>query len=366
MWQTTDIPNLLLHRNGYYYARFSIAGRRQMKALGTKKLAVARQKMREFMSQVERSRELVKANGILPEDVTMGDLADMFLRQTDEDSNLAASSQICRHTYVRRIRMTWADFDRLKPAAVKSDDVSEWVNRLHSSAEFPVSPNAKTVRCGYSASAVNHSLEVFVRLLNMAVAKGALMQNPLTPEAVKLMRRKTTPQPLSLPSKDQMLRALDAMAELKVEMPKRHSALLQRMAEQAVDAMDLAKLMAFSGTRLSEACSICWEHCHDSDNTITVNGTKTPAAQRIIPQIPAMRGLLTAIRARRLAQGMTVLSGPVVRVASCQKTLTRACAAAGVPRITHHRLRHFLLPGLSIPVSPHANSQTGSGTKTEA
>jgi hypothetical protein len=55
-WLTTAQPNLLQHSgNGRYYARYELSGRRTIKALKTDKFAVAKQRIREMLADVDRA-----------------------------------------------------------------------------------------------------------------------------------------------------------------------------------------------------------------------------------------------------------------------------------------------------------------------
>jgi len=67
--------------------------------------------------------------------------------------------------------------------------------------------------------------------------------------------------------------------------------------------------------------------------------------------IPEMRTLLQKLRAERQNEPP---ESPVMKIRECQGSLNKACKAVGVPRITHHDLRHLFATrciesGVDIP-----------------
>ena len=62
-----------------------------------------------------------------------------------------------------------------------------------------------------------------------------------------------------------------------------------------------------------------------------------------------MRELLERLKSTNPPHG-----APVCQVGECEKSLTRACSVLGIPRITHHDLRHLFATrciesGVDIP-----------------
>jgi integrase len=111
------------------------------------------------------------------------------------------------------------------------------------------------------------------------------------------------------------------------------------IAGQGRDVADMARFIAYTGCRRGEAAAVKWSDVDFGRGLLNVRGTKTAAANREVPLIPAARDLLTTIRERRMAVGEVREVDRVLAVSECSKSLTRACKAVGTPRLTHHDLR---------------------------
>ncbi len=119
---------------------------------------------------------------------------------------------------------------------------------------------------------------------------------------------------------------------------------------------DLVRFLAYGGFRIKEARHILWADCDLKRGSIAVRGepetgTKGAGDPRAVPMIPDMRTLLERLSAERLNAKPT---DPVMRVRECQKSMDRAAKVVGMPRITHHDLRHLFATrciesGVDIP-----------------
>jgi integrase len=120
-------------------------------------------------------------------------------------------------------------------------------------------------------------------------------------------------------------------------------------------AADLVEFLAYTGLRLNtEAHWVTWGDVDWERKEIVVRGdprTRTKNWEiRRIPIIPDLEQLLQ--------QGKTEIvrsrSERITKVDRCYETLDRACKAIGIPRITHHDLRHLFATrciesGVDIP-----------------
>jgi integrase len=87
---------------------------------------------------------------------------------------------------------------------------------------------------------------------------------------------------------------------------------------------------------------------------LTVHNAKVRRARnwkptRRLPIIPDMRQLL-----ERLKRSNPEPTTPICKVGECEKSLTRACKMIGIPKLTHHDLRHLFATrcieaGVDIP-----------------
>ena len=98
-----------------------------------------------------------------------------------------------------------------------------------------------------------------------------------------------------------------------------------------------------------------WEDVDFKNKEIRVHNAKraktsSAAELRFIPIIPPMQELLERLRRDQKPKP----TDRVCVLGECEKSLTRACGIVGIPRITHHDLRHLFATrcieaGVDIP-----------------
>ena len=132
---------------------------------------------------------------------------------------------------------------------------------------------------------------------------------------------------------------------------------------------EIGALLALSGLRRSEIYGLQWEdinlaadtiHIHQSlvldenADVILRSQNKTASSTRTIPiMLPRLHNVLVAVENK---------TGPVVtgNLSTLRKRITRACAAAGIPDIGVHGLRHsFASLCYSLGISELATMQLG-------
>ena len=109
------------------------------------------------------------------------------------------------------------------------------------------------------------------------------------------------------------------------------------------DCADFVEGLAVTGARKGEANEIEWRDIEFDREEIVLRGNSESAAKnwRVhrVPMIPAARALFERMRAG--ARSAEPLDAKVFRVREAQRALDAACRKLGMPRITHHTLRHF-------------------------
>ena len=175
--------------------------------------------------------------------------------------------------------------------------------------------------CG---SAFNNNVSVLRRALDIVVELGIRYDNPA--KAVK--RVGVRPKKLTLPGFAQFTQFVEQI----------HSA----GGRDSRACADLVRFLAFGGFRLGEARHVTWSDCNFEKGEILVRGetgtgTKNSEVRRL-PMISDMVSLLTRLRQARPGEPS---SFPVMKVKECQKAMDRAARLVGMPRITHHDLRHL-------------------------
>ncbi|HMJ90396.1 MAG TPA: site-specific integrase, partial [Candidatus Acidoferrum sp.] len=107
------------------------------------------------------------------------------------------------------------------------------------------------------------------------------------------------------------------------------------------EAADLVEFLAYSGCRLGEALSVCWQDINADLGTVLITGgdigTKNHEA-RVIPLFAPLARLVQSMRARK---AFDADDAPLFRIASATLQIVRACKRLGLPRFGHHTMRHF-------------------------
>jgi integrase len=339
-WRKSTIPGLYLHGpSGTYYSRYRLGeNKRVFRSLETKVFTVARLKMSDRMREVQKLRT---ANAPVENEArTLGDLATIAAAELETDKQRA------NHQFkVRRLRACWpGTFDATPPSNVSLETILKLRERLRH-REFKV-VNTKRVRKGYRPGTVNQTLSCLNALLQMARGRHLLVDDPFS-EPEKIFLPSDTRRP-SLPRRVDMDRIFE---ELSTPQTTAQQNWQKRLNSIAQDVADHARSLAYSGMRKEEAWAAQWSD--DQGDRFFVRGTKSKTSERFIPVTDAFRHLLTELRARRQAAGLPTV-GRILRVRSSLAALQRACARLGLPKITHHDLRHYFATiciesGVDIP-----------------
>ncbi|MGB8369144.1 MAG: tyrosine-type recombinase/integrase [Limisphaerales bacterium] len=176
----------------------------------------------------------------------------------------------------------------------------------------------------YAPSVFNNTVNTFRRVLELAGLPHD--DNP----AFKIGRRDILEKPIRLPRPEQFDRILELIETSG--------------AAQAKDCANLARFLAYTGARISEAKQAVWGDVNWQENTLTIHSVKVRGAHdgsvtRTLPMNPALRQHL-----EQLSQGkQPEPSDHICSVFECQKSLDRACRLAGCKRLVHHDLRHYFV-----------------------
>ncbi|EIQ00850.1 site-specific recombinase XerC [Opitutaceae bacterium TAV1] len=304
-------------------------------------MEIARRRFAEHKSRVERTRKAARAAGT--GSGTMHDLLVLLRAQVSNRADISPNTRARTLREIAYVEKTWPEFPKLRPDEITRTAVASWKNRaLKEGTGFrPPGARESTPTTGKSPRSFNGGLSVVRQLLDMAVENGALHANPLAGRRIGLRARDTPRRPI-LPSREKV-------CEIFAEIERGSG-----IAGQGIEVADFCRGLAVTGCRLQEAAGIQWGHVRFDRGTVVVNGTKTEASRREVPMIPAARALLEKIRARRERAGGADPADPVFLVREAEKSLTRACKAVGVQRLTHHDLRDVFATtcieaGIDIP-----------------
>ena len=331
-WERTKTPGLLRHKGGRYYGRFSSGGKTKFVPLKCKLLEIARQRFAEEKAKVERFRKASRSTegGV----ATMGNLMTLYRESVRLKHGVKKATRARLLQHVLFIDKTWVGFAALRPEEITLTAIETWKNHAltHGTGYRP--PGAKHCATrGRSAYCFNAALDTLRRLLDIAVDKNTIHTNILTGR--RGVKAAYKPKKAQLPEAAKLRDIFD-----EIEAGKERGG-------WPIETADFCRFLAFTGCRLREAAGVRWEDVDLARGIIRVRGTKTDAAAREVPIIPAAREILGRILERRRKAATLAIDGQphvdpvtsVLAVAEGQKSLTRACEAVGVPRLTHHDLR---------------------------
>src|ERR1019366_4618820 len=145
------------------------------------------------------------------------------------------------------------------------------------------------------------------------------------------------PKPLHLPPHIAMQKLLNEIEKPEAGADPR---IVEAQRANRLDAGEFCRFMAYCGARRAEAGRAVWDD--DRGGYLIVHGTKTTKSRdRTVPVNPSLRALLTRIRKRRneeaalLGEPAPRPTDPILKVKEAQNTITRACRALKLPRMTH-------------------------------
>lgn len=171
----------------------------------------------------------------------------------------------------------------------------------------------------------NYELETLRRILDYGAEHGILMENP----ARKIKRCKPHKKPITIPTKDQFRKILEAMRD-----------------NGAKDSADLAEMLACSGRRKSEVVGdakyfkppMFWRDVNFELKAFTITRSKNHEP-RTVPLFPAMESFLRELQARRPAPPKP--DERIIPIDSAKKAIESTCKKLGFPQYGHHTCRHF-------------------------
>ncbi len=358
----TNVQGLVRHReSGRYYARFKIHGARTMKALKTTVWSVAKLRLADELAKVERKRGQ-KARVLEAGDVRIGDLLNRLGACYDSEI-LAKNTKTSHRITMAILNDQWrvcfgSDLRTLRPEKITNEAVAEFSNFLVTKAVQKVRNNgAKAKRRGYGAITINKVIGALHRALRIGAENKLIHEVPfqISPADGPSLKQPIKQRHLQLPTKEQMRMLFSSMRDAGDRVPPTGEGLDELrvyVLKRAEQSANLAEFMAYSGARIGEATSWVWED--DLGEFIYLRGTKTTSSMnRRVPKIPAMRDLLLRMRATVETDGLAA-KGRAFSVGECREALESACRRIGVPRLTHHMLRHVFATiciesGVDIP-----------------
>jgi integrase len=332
-WATTGTPNLLKNlSSGRYYGRFTISGKQNWVNLDTDVVSVARLRLADERAKVERVRQA--GGDVASGSATVSQLVTIYRQRLADRQGIAEKTRVGALGALDTVLRTWEGLEWLAPSQVTKNAVGAWRDRILKDGTGARPPGAKGPSAKYSGksySTINHSIDALRRLLDIAVEHGQLVTNPLAVRGIKVKRNPRKPK---LPEPGVLNAIFDEI--------EKHGG----SGSRSRDAADFCRFLAYTGCRLKEAAGVTWQDVDFGRGLLHVRGTKTAAANREVPLIPAARKLLEKLRSQtgdrnREIDGTSDIDPKerVVPVTEAGISLANACRKVEVEILTHHDLR---------------------------
>jgi len=292
--------------SGIYYAILRVAGRQIKKSLKTTKGVIAKRKLRDFEKQYH-DRSGIVSNEAPPR--SFRELVAKFQRIVLPMRPLKPKALLDYQTRHNAL-LKHTGFANLPLAKIGMIDCQKWFAKR---------------REMISAQRINNEVCALRDLCAWARDNGWMMHDP----AAKLPRmRLPRPNP-DPPTTDEFRRLVITLR-----------------SHRDRDGADLTELMAYSGLRVSEACSLKWGDVDFGKGVFYIAGKGRDVTERDnVPLFPAMRELLLRIRQARKEQQIVTGIKPedtIMRVNGCKDALKTACEEAKLRRsFTHHDMRRY-------------------------
>ena len=181
-----------------------------------------------------------------------------------------------------------------------------------------------------SARTFNYDLLTLKRIFKYAIETGIILSNP----AETIKKLKESPKKMIIPTREEFAALIETLeARARRDARTRH-------------AVELVKLLAYSGMRLNEGASLRWGDVNLDADTFTVTGGEKGTKNGEIRHVPIFGNLLTLLeelwKKRTREQGHPPkASDEVVKTKTARTALESACREAELPRFGHHDLRHY-------------------------
>jgi integrase len=309
------VPNLLQYvSTGTYYGRVKVNGKLIRRSLNAKTFEEAKLLLHDFLTREAKRRHVVGA----PE--TFGEARGLYESSLDHDRTLSPASRRYRRNCLKRLLASWPGLDGVRPRSITRLQCEKWAHGLSGELD---------------AQYFNNILGT----LKAVLTRAGIDDDGSSPLA-EVKRMGVVQNPPALPETAQFSRII---AEMETSG-----------AGQQQDCADFARFLAYSGCRLSEARAATWADVDLAGGWMTVHNAKVRRARnwqptRRVPIIPDLRKLLERLQADKPAAEVSICT-----IGECEKSLARACRIVGIPKLTHHDLRHLFATrciesGVDIP-----------------
>ncbi|MGK0187941.1 MAG: integrase [Verrucomicrobiales bacterium] len=320
VWSSTKHRNLFRHKSGVYYARITVDGKRTWRSLKTKLASVAKPALDEMLEAERKKAQIVKETGFKGK-MLIGDALEIRKNRIANDPSLKPATKHYWDQVHTALLKSWKGIEELDIANVTAARCEKWAGELSKSM---------------SGTRFNNTLAALRQLFEIGIENGVRQTNP----AAKIRRQKPSEKDLTgrLPTREQFKEFVERIRNGQGRFSR--------------SCADFVEFLAYSGLRRGEAKHVKWQHCNFDKGEVLVTGDPQESTKnRRVPMIDEIKLLLERIRNSRPED---TADSPVLLVNESQKAMDRAAEEVGMPRITHHDLRHLFATtciesGVDIP-----------------
>ena len=291
--------------SGIYYAILKVNGRQIKKSLKTNDAKLAKRKLRDMETDYQERSGVVSDE---PPPKSFKELVEKFQRIALPVRPLKPKALLDYHTRHNAL-LKHTGFANLPLNKISTIDAQKWFAKR---------------RQAISAQRMNNETLALRDLFEFARDNGWMMHDPVA-KLPRLRLPRPNPDP---PTEEEFRRLIIALR-----------------SHRDRDAADLTELMAYSGLRLAEACSLKWQDVDFDKGVFYIAGKGRDATERdMVPLFPAMRELLLRIREARQKRSIEGIqpTDTIMRVNGCKDSLKTACREVKLRRaFTHHDMRRY-------------------------
>lgn len=304
VWLKTPYANLIRYQSsGKYFARLRVKGKLIVRSLKTTSITVAKLRLSD-LEKAERQRaqsQTAVANGTM----SFADALAVYRQRLQGNVALKPRSKEYREERIAALLKSWSTLEQTDVRAINKTACLDW---------------AANYAQKISSTNFNNTIGTLRLILDIAVEAGAIYDNP-----ARYIKR--VPVRFKIPA-----------------LPSRENfdKLLALIKHDSV--ADLIRFLAYGGFRKSEAANVTWADVDLAKETIFVRGDDETGTKngevRFVPMIPEMKALLERLQQERPDRQPADL---VMKAKECQGSIDSACKKLGIPRFTHHGLRHMFM-----------------------
>jgi integrase len=321
LWQKTQYTNLVRYvPSGIYFARFKVHGKLIRKSLKTNVLTVAKLRLADF-EKTERQHAESQTNATHGK-LSFEEAMAIYKQRVAGDASLKQRTKNYYGDRLIALLKSWPALAKTDIRRITKSDCLSWA------ADF----GKHSGPTGF-----NNTVKVLRNVIAIGIESGARYDNP----AKEIRRASVRPKKIQLPEASKFSEFVGAIEKSGGRFSK--------------PCADLVRFLAYGGFRKSEAANVLWQDCDFSGKKIIVHGepeNRTKNGEfRSVPIIESMAELLGRLKLKRPE---VKPRDPVMQVRECQKAMDHAAKVMGIPRFTHHDLRHLFATrciesGVDIP-----------------